>query len=396
MSVNYSFRNAPPAQLAAYLLDARNYTLSLFACFEKAGLDKLSLVPYLPIINPPLWELGHLVWFTEWFILRGSPVGSNAMEQHPSLLAGSDLWFDSARIAHATRWQLDLPATRVIKQYANEVLLRILEKLSKLPNNNEALYLYRLALAHEDMHGEAFAYTLQTLGIAALPALSTHQSTSAPQRQLQFDGGQILLGSVSNEFIFDNEKLAHEVYIFPYTIDSSLVTNAQYKKFILAGGYQNSEHWDVNGQAWLALTQRTSPRYWKLTDGVWQCKLNATLTKLIDTDAVRHISLHEARAYCHWAHRRLPTETEWEYAATLGNPNFYWGELWEWTSTPFEPYPGFSPDVYKEYSAPWFYTHQALRGASCATQQRIRSPRYRNFYLHDRDDIFVGFRTCAL
>ena len=95
MSVKSSFRNAPPDQLAASIQDARNYTLTLFERFESAGLDKLSRVPYLPIINPPLWELGHLVWFTEWFILRGAPVGNTAMEQNPSLLSGSDRWFDS-------------------------------------------------------------------------------------------------------------------------------------------------------------------------------------------------------------------------------------------------------------------------------------------------------------
>jgi EgtB-related family protein len=166
--------------------------------------------------------------------------------------------------------------------------------------------------------------------------------------------------------------------------------------FILARGYQNLQHWDMDGQEWLKQTQRAAPRYWIFADNVWQCMKNGNLSNLVDEEPVRHISLHEAQAYCHWAHRRLPSESEWEYAATLGNPVFYWGELWEWTATAFEPYPGFVPDIYKEYSAPWFYTHQALRGASYATQQRIRSPHYRNFYMNERDDIFVGFRTCAL
>ena len=91
-----------------------------------------------------------------------------------------------------------------------------------------------------------------------------------------------------------------------------------------------------------------------------------------------------------------PPPAEWEYAASSGNPDFRWGELWEWTGSAFEPYPGFSADAYLEYSAPWFGTHQVLRGASFVTQQRIRSPRYRNFFMPERDDIFAGFRTCVI
>jgi gamma-glutamyl hercynylcysteine S-oxide synthase len=112
---------------------------------------------------------------------------------------------------------------------------------------------------------------------------------------------------------------------------------------------------------------------------------------------VVHVNCFEAEAWCRWAGRRLPTEVEWEIAAESGaSRGWRWGEVWEWTASAFRPYPGFVADPYREYSAPWFGTHQAVRGASFATRARMRHARYRNFYLPERDDIFVGFRSCAV
>jgi len=391
-----SLRNSPPDQLAASLQDARDYTLTLFNLFQSAGLDQLSRVPYLPIINPPLWELGHLVWFAEWFVLRNAPAGELEMTQRPSILPAGDRWFDSSRVAHRSRWSLDLPATSVIKQYAHDVLTLVLDRLSKLPHDAQALYPYRLALAHEDMHGEAFAYTLQTLGLAAPTQFATHTSHMPASRDLSFAGGAYITGSPDNgEFVFDNEKWAHQIMLPAFDIASTLVSNAQYQDFMRTGGYQNLQLWDEAGRAWLATTQRLAPRYWQQAGGQWQCLRFGRSIEPAADEAVRHISLHEAQAYCRWAERRLPTEAEWEYAACSGNPDFHWGELWEWTASVFAPYAGFSADAYRDYSAPWFHTHQSLRGASFVTQPRLRSARYRNFYMAERDDMFVGFRTCA-
>lgn len=394
-SVKSSFRNAPPDQLVASMRDARDYTLTLFDRFQASGLDKLAQVPYLATINPPLWELGHIAWFAEWFVLRETPSGNPALVHCPSLLPDSDRWFDSGRVAHTTRWQLDLPDTSIIKKYADEALKRILDKLAKLPNDAAALYPYRLVLAHEDMHGEAFAYTLQTLGLAAPSQLSSRTSSLAQQAELRINGGAFQLGSpAADEFVFDNEKWAYQITLPAFTINSTLVSNAQYKNFMRDGGYKTLQFWDDAGRLWLASQQRAAPRYWQRDGGLWLCERFGKLIEPADDEPVRHISLHEAQAYCRWAGRRLPSEAEWEYAACSGNPNFRWGDLWEWTCSPFEPYPGFSADAYRDYSAPWFNTHQALRGASFATRQRIRSARYRNFFMPDRDDIFVGFRTC--
>jgi len=412
MPIHSSFRNASPAQLAAMLQDARDYTLALFERFQAAGLDDPARLPYLAIVNPPLWELGHIAWFAEWFVLRGAATSHPATAQSPCLLDAGDRWFDSNSVAHATRWTLDLPDSATIKSYAAEVLNRILEKLAHTPDDPTALYPFRLVLAHEDMHGEAFAYTLQTLGLTAPTILAgislpgTRGSSAAP-RDLHFAGTTFQLGSPeTHEFVFDNEKWAHAVQLPAFSISSTPVSNREYRQFILEGGYDELQFWSVAGQAWLANTKRTAPRYWQ-RDGKL-CERYGITVALPDDEPVRHVSLHEAQAYCRWAGRRLPGEAEWELAALSGQaalpnqpalsgqPGFRWGDLWEWTSSPFEPYPGFTADRYLEYSAPWFGTHQVLRGASFATRARIRSARYRNFFMPDRDDIFAGFRTCAI
>ena len=401
-----SFRNATPAQLAAMLRDARDYTLALFERFQTAGLDDPARVPDLAIVNPPLWELGHTAWFAEWFVLREAATSDPASARRPCLLDAGDRWFDSNSVAHASRWTLDLPDTAAIKSYADEVLRRILEKLARAPDDATALYPFRLALAHEDMHGEAFAYTLQTLGLTAPTILAgtawpeTRGSSAAP-RDLHFAGTTFQLGSpATHEFVFDNEKWAHAVRLPAYDISPAPVSNQEYRRFMLEGGYDNPQFWSAAGQAWLANTKRSAPRYWQ-RDGKL-CERFGITVALPDDEPVRHVSLHEAQAYCRWAGRRLPSEAEWEFAAlsgqaTLsGQPDFRWGDLWEWTSSAFEPYPGFTAERYLEYSAPWFGTHQVLRGASFVTRPRMRSARYRNFFMPERDDIFAGFRTCAI
>jgi ergothioneine biosynthesis protein EgtB len=395
-SITAPFRHARSQALAEALMHSRNYTLSLFDSFAGMGFDVASRVPYLPIVNPPLWELGHTAWFAEWFILRAAMSTHTAAAQRASLLSHGDDWFDSNTVPHRTRWTLDLPSAGALKTYCHEVLDRTLDKLSREAGTDEALYPYRLALAHEDMHGEAMLYTLQTLGVPG-----PHEQQGAlpmpPGGEIAYPGGTFQLGGVQDGgFIFDNEKFAHPVYVPPFRIDAHLVSNAQYAEFIADGGYQHQQYWGTAGSAWLMRQERSSPLYWQREEDQWRTLRFGRFATLPPNEPVRHVTLYEAQAYCAWAGRRLPTEAEWEYAAVSSLPGFRWGQLWEWTASPFEPYPGFAPDRYSEYSAPWFMTHQVLRGASFATPDRFRSPRFRNFYKPERSDMFVGFRTCAV
>jgi ergothioneine biosynthesis protein EgtB len=395
-SPGISFRHASPAQLAEALTAARDYTLALFDALAAHGYDDAVNVPRIRTLNPPLWELGHTAWFAEWFVLREATSSHPAGAQKTGLLAKGDDWFDSALVAHASRWSLDLPAPGAVRTYTREVLDRIIDKLGRMPNDDAALYPFRLVLAHEDMHGEAFLYTLQKLGVAPRdPVPDCPRRVAGPA--IAYPGGTITLGGMPpGGFRFDNEQPPQRCYVAPFEIDADAVSNGQFAEFVLDGGYEHPQFWTPAARAWLMGQERSAPRYWSRDGGAWTTMRFGQAQTLDPHEAVRHVSLFEAQAYCAWAGRRLPLESEWEYAATSSQPGFHWGAVWEWTATPFEPYPGFAPDRYLEYSAPWFGTHQVLRGASFATPARFRSPYFRNFFMPERDDLFGGFRTCAL
>jgi ergothioneine biosynthesis protein EgtB len=395
-SSSMSFRTANAGQLAEALRYARDYTLALFDCFAAAGYDAPARVPPLRSVNPPLWEIGHIAWFAEWFVLRRAGSSHPAAAQKGPLLSCGDDWFDANTVPHAMRWKLDLPGAGAMKTYCREVLDRVLDQLGREPHDDTALYPYRLALAYEDMRGEALLASLQTLGLTIQLDIAGEGAWLQPS-EIAFPGGTVRIGSgEEGGFAFDNELQAHSCYVPPFGMDASLVTNAQFSDFVADGGYDDARHWSVAGRDWLLRQERAAPRYWQRDGAHWRIQRFGRLCTMNGAEPVRHVSLFEAQAYCRWAGRRLPTESEWECAAASGRPAFRWGQLWEWTATPFEPYPGFEAGPYREYSAPHFTDAQVLRGASFATPARMMSARFRHFQLPARDDIFVGFRTCSI
>lgn len=374
-------------QLHDALLDARRTTLALLDDLDPAQWT----VPYLPIINPPLWELGHVGWFMERWCLRLDAQGHASGRP---LLADADRWYDSGRVPHATRWSLDLPTLAATRAYVGAVLDLALARLAAADDSDAGLYHFRLSLYHEDMHGEAFAYTRQTLGYPA-PATLRAAEAIGDGGDLRIAGGRCAQGAPrGGGFVFDNEKWQHEIELAPYAIARAPVSNAQYARFVEAGGYAEPRWWTPAGWAWRNAQALAAPHSWRRSDGGWQQRAFDRWVLLDPARPVQHVSAHEAEAWCRWAGRRLPSEAEWEQAAVQGA--IAPCGVWEWTATPFLPYPGFAPDPYEDYSRPWFESHRCVRGASVATPARLQHPRFRNFYLPERNDIFIGFRTCTL
>ena len=408
-------RQAGRDLLSLALMDARNHTLHLISQYEQAlGAEGFG-VPLRAELNPPLWELGHIGWFQERWIGRNlqrhqGPRCDPQATQLASLLPYADRWWDSSRVPHDSRWQLALPSLGELKDYLLATLESTLDLLAKTPDEDDALYFYRLALFHEDMHGEAFIYMAQTLG---LPLALTLPAPSPAREPLWVPASRWRRGlDAGNGFTFDNERPAHEVAVPEFEIDAQPVTWSQYVEFVADGGYDRPEFWQPAGWDWLQEKARgegrRAPRHVEQIGvarsevrgggqgAVLQTLFGQTQRRAGEQPAM-HLSWWEADAWCRWAGRRLPTEVEWELAAhSAARLGFRWGMVWEWTASSFFGYPGFAADPYRDYSEPWFGTHKVLRGASFATRARLKSPKYRNFYLSGRDDIFCGFRSCAL
>jgi EgtB-related family protein len=452
-------------RLAAALREVRERTLGLIADLD----EKQMIGPRLAIVNPPLWEIGHIAWFTEFWLLRH-------LKKQPPLLPNGDQLYNSSDVAHDTRWELLLPARDRTLNYMGEVFDRALEGLAASRElYADESYFYLLTLFHEGMHDEALAYTRQTL--AYPPPKFTQldescRSTGAPcTGDVDIPGGKFIIGATQDfPFVFDNEKWAHEIELRPFRIARASVTNGEFLAFVEAQGYRKREYWSAAGWRWRErggspeleqsfanffskdLKHGTEdfkapvdhPVYWqRRANGTWSQRIYDRDCPLNERAPVVHVSWFEAEAYCNWAHRRLPTEAEWEVAASAqidatgglsrARRYFPWGDsapnsttanldwrrsgpvavdlfaagdsafgcrqmignVWEWTADDFKPYPGFVIDPYKEYSKPWFGTHKVLRGGCWATSSLLIRNTWRNFYTPDRRDVWAGFRTCA-
>ncbi len=419
--------------------DARARTLALVADLSTEQL----MVPVLDIVNPFIWEMGHVACFYDAFLLR-------QLGRQEPVMEGSDDLYDSFTVDHEERWRLSLPSREGTLEYMARTMDLAIERLGAGEPDEWETYLALLSALHEDMHGEAFTHMRQTLGYR-VPQLEV-EDRGGPNREgplpgdVEVPGGAFQLGASRNDaFVFDNEKWAHPVEMDPFRIARAPVTNSQFAEFVEDRGYLRRELWSRRGWDWRVQAGLESPLYWTRGGGGWLRRDFEEEASLEEHAPVMHVSWYESEAWCNWASRRLPTEAEWEMAAaaqpigegtggTALKRQYPWGDdpptperanldsrlmgcadvagfaagdsafgcrqmlgnVWEWTASPFYPYPGYVVDLpYREYSAPWFGDRRVLKGGAWATRSRLVNNRYRNFYPPDRNDVFAGFRTCA-
>ena len=422
-------------ELLAALTDARRLELELF----DGVADSQLIGEKAHFLEPPIWEIGHVGWFQEYWILRN-------LDGAPPLLPGSDGIYDSFNVSYRLRWDHRYPSRSETLDYITRVLERSVGRIEGREPTEEERYFYTLATLHEDMHAENLTLILQTLGFSR-PNLSSFQRAARDPpvdeayqpKDVAVPGGTFELGASRSEpFVFDNEKWAHPVVVAPFRISSTPVTNAQFQAFVDSGGYRRRELWSGRGWDWRRRSSIEGPLFWIKDERGWCERLFDEIVLLRPWHPVACVSWWEVEAFCKWAHRRLPTEAEWEMAASFDpqtgvKRRFPWGDglpvpeqanldhraggtvdvralpagdsalgcrqmignVWEWVDDTFEPYPGFVCEPYKEYSQPYFGTKKVLKGGCWATRTRLIRSTWRNFYMRHRRNIFAGFRTCA-
>jgi gamma-glutamyl hercynylcysteine S-oxide synthase len=383
-------RTSDAATLARELVRVRGITLALFDAYEATGcLD----VPQGDEFNPPLWELGHIGWFQQWWVGRNQQrhFGAACEPEHSRLpcphLQGArhgDDWYNSSTVPHATRWTLPLLGLQEAKAYLQATLTQTLQCLNQAGSSDDDLYFYRLVLLHEAMHIEAAVYMAQALKRPfefppdlknTINFIAARADSMPAISHFSFKNTVWQLGTQEKGFAFDNELVELKVSLKAFEIDAHPVRWTQYLEFV-----------EATGRALPRYLREAAAGYESLQFGQWQ-PLN------MQANAV-HLGWHDAQAYCLWAGRRLPSEAEWECAA-MSADGFAWGQVWEWTSSDFLPYDGFNPHPYRDYSQPWFGSRKVLRGACAATLPIMAHAKYRNFFTPERTDIYAGFRTCA-
>lgn len=363
-------------QLADWLRGTNTLTRSILKNLEP-GQD---VVPKDEVLNPPFWEFGHLTWFHEFWVHR------HGQSLNPSLISNSDYLFNSSDVAHIDRWSLEMPTLTTLLDYNAQVFEKTQQMLTTAIDAATA-YFVKLSIFHQDMHNEAFAYMWQTLGYKEpFSGFSRSAPTHQVSKYIKFPQSSIQIGSESRKgFIFDNEKWAHTVTVPAFSISNIAVSNFEYLEFIES---------DANRSG---LNPVTLPNHLKQEGSVWYQRFFDQWQALIIDQPVQHINFYDAQRYCEWRGLRLPNEHELTMLLSQTQEQWQASDLWEWTSSPFMPFSGFSPDPYLDYSKPWFDgNYQVLKGWSPFTPERMRRVAFRNFYAPNRDDHFCGFRTCLL
>jgi iron(II)-dependent oxidoreductase len=385
-------------------------------------------------MSPVVWDVAHIGNYEELWLLR-------ALDGRAPIDPQLDDLYNAFEHPRWSRPNLPILGPAEARRYDATVRAEVLDLLGRTDLSataNEPLlrhgFVYGMVIQHEHQHDETILATLQLMGDRApqppgsvpAPRTAAVEVASLP-RMRPVDGGPFTMGTSSYPWAYDNEREAHQVEVPPFLIDTFPVTNREYAEFVADGGYRRDVLWSAGGLGWRDQAGLTAPEFWRPEgQGSWSVLRfgrRLDLAEVID-EPVQHVCWHEAEAFCRWAGKRLPTEAEWERAAeglptppdpastNLGARHdgpavvgaypsgaSRWGvhqllgDVWEWTSSPFQPHPGFRAWPYREYSEVfWGDEHRVLKGGSWAADPVAVRPSFRNWDYPIRRQIFCGFR----
>jgi len=374
----------------------------------------------MPDASPTKWHLAHTTWFFETFILQPNLPEYTLFNSRYKFLFNSYYKRLGGHPNRGSRGLMSRPGLQEIHEYRDHVDRAISALLERSPISDDILDLIELGLNHEQQHQELIVTDIKhALWSAPIPpeaAGATRSDGVAPQLSwTQFEGGIHSVGHAGEGFAFDNEGPRHEVLLRPFQIASRAVTNAEYMEFMTDGGYSRPELWLSDGWDTVRANGWDAPLYWEPGDNRPWLQFDGSRMKPVDaSEPVCHVSFYEADAYARWARVRLPLEEEWEVAATrypskgtfLESDVFHpqaaggdglqqiFGDVWEWTASPYVAYPGFKPaeGLIGEYNGKFMCNQLVLRGGSCATPASHIRASYRNFFPPHARWQFSGIR----
>lgn len=416
----------------AALLAARDRTSLLTTCVEEPEL----IAQHSPLMSPLVWDLAHIGNQEELWLLR-AVAGRDAMR--PEI----DGLYDAFEHARSERPSLPLLAPAEARGYAAEVRGRALDVLESTPFRGSPLtdagFAFGMIAQHEQQHDETMLITHQLR--SGPTALTAPDPAPAPPfkgpAEVLVPGGPFTMGTSTEPWALDNERPAHHRLVPPFFIDTTPVTNAEFQRFITDGGYEEQRWWAPAGWDMVRGNGLSAPLFWRREGGQWLRRHFGTVEPVPADEPVLHVSWYEADAYARWAGRRLPTEEEWEKAARHDpasdrSMRYPWGDadptperanlgqrhlrpapagsypagesplgvrqligdVWEWTSSDFLPYPGFAAFPYREYSDVFFGgDYKVLRGGAFSVDEVACRGTFRNWDHRVRRQIFSGFRT---
>jgi ergothioneine biosynthesis protein EgtB len=353
----------------------------------------------MPDASPVKWHLAHTTWFFETFILERFETGFSPYHQAYRVLFNS--YYDGVGEKHPRpeRGFLTRPSRSEVLAYRRNVDARIAQLLNSRAAVKELTSLIELGLQHEQQHQELLLTDILHL-FSRNPLFPAYDETSpAPvavsrREWRMFDPGIVEIGHSGTGFCFDNEQPRHRQFLEAYKLASNLVTNAEYAEFIAAGGYDDPSFWLSEGWSWIQANNIRHPLYWHGDTSGWQEFSLGGLRPMNMAAPLLHVSYFEAAAFAQFAGARLPTEAEWEHAASQPGFEQMYGTAWQWTSSSYAPYPGFTvaPGAIGEYNGKFMVNQYVLRGSSRATPENHSRQTYRNFFSASARWQFTGIR----